>query len=89
MLKIAFYDREAMNKKYTDMVGDCVCVVSGTESEVKNLCDCIPEFWYGVKKSRKYEAYILLKDFSHFLDIVVCVQNYFNGLTEPCPCIEV
>ena len=84
MLKISFYDREAMRKKYKDMEGECLCVITGKQSEVETLCDNIPEFWYGVPKSKEYEAYIILSDFSHYFDVVVYMQNYFNGLSEPC-----
>ena len=82
MLSVKFYDNEAMKKKYKDREGECLCVISGSEMEVMDVCDNIPEFWYSVEKSKNiHEAYIVLDDFSHFMDVVIYIQNHFNGVS--------
>ena len=82
MLSVSFLDNEAMHKKYRDKEGECLCVISGSVAEVTDICDNIPEFWYAVEKSKNiHEAYIILDDFSHFMDIVIYIQNHFNGVS--------
>lgn len=83
MLTVSFYDNEAMHKKFKDREGECLCVISGSAYEVSDVCHNIPEFYYAVEKSKgMQEAYIVLDDFSHFLDTVIYIQNHFNGCKE-------
>lgn len=81
MLSITFYDHESVVKKFPDYDADCIAEVSGNTKEADNLIDSLSEsfsnFW-GTGSKNKTTYRIMVKDFSHFLDFVIEVNDYLN-----------
>ena len=81
MLSITFYDAESVKKKFPDYDADCIVEVSGNSKEADSLIDSLSEsfsnFW-GTGSKSKTVYRIMVKDFSHFLDFVIEVNDYMN-----------
>lgn len=81
MLSITFHDHESVVKKFPDYDADCIVEVSGSTEEADNLIDSLSEsfnnFW-GTGSKNKTTYRIMVKDFSHFLDFVIEVNDYMN-----------
>lgn len=81
MLSITFHDHESVVKKFPDYDADCIVEVSGNSKEADNLIDSLSEsfsnFWEtGSKNKTTYK--IMVKDFSHFLDFVIEINDHMN-----------
>ena len=81
MLSITFYDHESVVKKFPDYDADCIAEVSGNTKEADNLIDSLSESFsnfLGTGSKNKTTYRIMVKDFSHFLDFVIEVNDYLN-----------
>lgn len=82
MISITFHDEESVKKNFPDYEADCLVDIFGNENEVEEiLCsfeNVFTDFWgYGTKK--KHHVYVMVKDFSHYMDLVIIINNYFNS----------
>jgi len=82
MISITFHDEESVKKNFPDYEADCLVDIFGNENEVEEiLCsfeNVFTDFWgHGTKK--KHHVYVMVKDFSHYMDLVIIINNYFNS----------
>jgi len=82
MLSITFFDHDSVKKKFPDYDADCLIEIKGKEKEISPLIDSLSDsfsnFWgSGSKDKMSYK--IMVNDFSHFLDFVIEVNDYFRN----------
>ena len=81
MLSITFHDAESVKKNFPEYEADCLVEIKGKEKDVMALIDSLSssfnDFW-GSGSERKFKGFVMVKDFSHFLDFVIEVNNYFE-----------
>lgn len=81
MLSITFFDHASVKKKFPEYEADCLIEIKGKEKEISPLIDSLSDsfsnFW-GSGSKGKMSYKIMVNDFSHFLDFVIEVNNYFE-----------
>lgn len=77
-MRVTFLDRDDCIKQYDS---DCCMALIEGGDEVLDLADNIPEFWYAETDNGVVRVKVTLNDFSHFLDVVIYINDYLNGLT--------
>ena len=82
MLSITFHDSESVVRNFPDYEADCLVDIFGTESEVEGALgsfeDTFTNFW-GVGNSDEEHIYVMVDNFSHYLDLVIILNDYFAG----------
>lgn len=76
-MRVTFLDRDDCIKQYDSDC--CMALIEGGE-EVLDLADNIPEFWYAETDNGVIRIRVTLNDFSHFLDVVIYINDFLNGL---------
>lgn len=81
MLAITFHDEESVKKNFPDYEADCLVEIRGSESDVSDILDCtvdaFPNSW-GACSKNTFKGYVMVSNFSHYLDFVILLNDYFN-----------
>ena len=81
MITITFYDEESVKKNFRDYEADCLVEICGSEADVTNILDCtadaFPNSW-GSGSKNNFKGYAMVSNFSHYLDFVILLNDYFN-----------